>query len=65
MTLTARAVLKANRLFRDLPDATVDKLSSLAVRRSVKRGKVIPPYVAPAYCLWSADPTPIVPADLR
>ena len=38
MTLTARAVLKANRLFRDLPDATVDKLASLAVRRSVKRG---------------------------
>ncbi len=37
MTLTARAVLKANRLFRDLPDATVDKLASLAVRRSVPK----------------------------
>jgi CRP-like cAMP-binding protein len=37
MTLTARAVLKANRLFKDLPDATVTKLASLAVRRSVAK----------------------------
>ena len=38
MTLTARAVLKANRLFRDLPDPALDKLAALAVRRSVRRG---------------------------
>lgn len=38
MTLTARAVLKANRLFKDLPDATLDQLAALAVRRSVRRG---------------------------
>lgn len=38
MTLTARAVLKTNRLFRDLPDAAIDKLATLAVRRSVRRG---------------------------
>lgn len=38
MTLTARAVLKANRLFRDLPDPAIDKLASLAVRRTCKRG---------------------------
>jgi CRP-like cAMP-binding protein len=38
MTLTARAVLKSNRLFRDLPDAALDRLASLAVRRSIKRG---------------------------
>ncbi|MBL8201351.1 MAG: Crp/Fnr family transcriptional regulator [Chromatiales bacterium] len=41
MTLTARAVLKANRLFRDLPDPTLDQLAGLAVRRSVKRGQRI------------------------
>ncbi|MEQ1802419.1 MAG: Crp/Fnr family transcriptional regulator, partial [Gammaproteobacteria bacterium] len=41
MTLTARAVLKANRLFRDLPDTTLDQLAGLAVRRSVKRGQRI------------------------
>jgi CRP-like cAMP-binding protein len=38
MSITARAVLKANRLFRELPDATLDKLASLAIRRTVKRG---------------------------
>ena len=38
MTLTARAVLKTNRLFQDLPDAVLDKLAGLAVRRSVRRG---------------------------
>jgi CRP-like cAMP-binding protein len=38
MTLTARAVLKANRLFRDLPDLALDKLAALSVRRSVRRG---------------------------
>jgi len=38
MTLTARAVLKANRLFRDLPDPALDKLAALAVRRSVRGG---------------------------
>lgn len=38
MTLTARAVLKANRLFRELPDAALDKLAALAVRRPVRRG---------------------------
>lgn len=41
MSLTARAVLKANRLLRDLPDATLDQLAGLAVRRSVKRGQRI------------------------
>ena len=41
MTLTARAVLKANRLFRDLPDPALDKLAGIAVRRSVRRGKRI------------------------
>ncbi len=38
MTLTARAVLKSNRLFRDLPDLALDKLAALSVRRSVRRG---------------------------
>ena len=38
MTLTARAVLKTNRLFRELPDPALDKLAGLAVRRSVRRG---------------------------
>jgi CRP-like cAMP-binding protein len=38
MTLTARAVLKTNRLFRDLPDPALDKLAALSVRRSVRRG---------------------------
>ena len=38
MTLTARAVLKTNRLFRDLPDLALDKLAALSVRRSVRRG---------------------------
>jgi CRP-like cAMP-binding protein len=38
MPVTARAILKANRLFRDLPDATLDKLAALAVRRSARRG---------------------------
>ncbi len=38
MTLTARAVLKSNRLFRDLPDLALDKLAALSVRRAVRRG---------------------------
>jgi CRP-like cAMP-binding protein len=38
VTLTARAVLKANRLLRDLPDAAIDKLASLAIRSSFRRG---------------------------
>lgn len=38
MTITARAVLKANRLFRELPDGTLDKLAALAVRRTVRKG---------------------------
>lgn len=38
MGITAKAVLKANRLFRDLPDGTVDKLASLAIRRTVRKG---------------------------
>ena len=38
MTITARAVLKANRLFRELPDGTLDKLAALAIRRTLKRG---------------------------
>ena len=38
MTLTARAVLKTNRLFRDLPDPALDKLAALSVRRSVHCG---------------------------
>jgi CRP-like cAMP-binding protein len=41
VTLTARAVLKANRLFRDLPDPAVDKLATLAVRRAFRRGQRI------------------------
>lgn len=38
MTLTARAILKANRLFRELPDDALDRLARLAVRRSVRKG---------------------------
>lgn len=38
MTLTARAVLKANRLFRDLPESAIDKLAALAQRKSCRRG---------------------------
>jgi CRP-like cAMP-binding protein len=38
MTITPRVVLKTNRLFRDLPDAALDRLAGLAVRRSVRRG---------------------------
>ncbi len=38
MTLTARAVLKANHLFRDLPDASLDRLAGLALRRTVRKG---------------------------
>ncbi|MEO8224448.1 MAG: Crp/Fnr family transcriptional regulator [Gammaproteobacteria bacterium] len=38
MKLTVRAVLKANRLFKDLPDAALDKLAALSVRRAVRRG---------------------------
>lgn len=38
MTVTARVVLKTNRLFRDLSDAALDKLAALSVRRSVRRG---------------------------
>lgn len=38
MTFVVRAVLKSNRLFRDLPDTVIDKLARLAVRRSVGRG---------------------------
>ena len=32
MTLTARAVLKANRLFHELPESAIDKLAALAIR---------------------------------
>jgi CRP/FNR family transcriptional regulator, cyclic AMP receptor protein len=38
MTLTARAVLKANRLFRDLPETAIDKLAALAQRKTCRRG---------------------------
>jgi CRP-like cAMP-binding protein len=38
MTLTARAVLKTSPLFRDLPDAALDRLAALSVRRSVRKG---------------------------
>lgn len=38
MTLTARAVLKANRLLRDLPDEALDRLAAIGVRRSCRRG---------------------------
>ena len=38
MTLAARAVLKANRLFRDLPESAIDKLAALAIRKSCRRG---------------------------
>jgi CRP-like cAMP-binding protein len=41
MRLTARAVLKANRLFRDLPESAIDKLAALAFRKSYRRGKQI------------------------
>jgi hypothetical protein len=42
MALTARAVLKANRLFGGLPDAALDKLAALSQRRSVRRGTAVP-----------------------
>jgi CRP/FNR family cyclic AMP-dependent transcriptional regulator len=38
MTVTARAVLRSNRLLRDLPDGALDLLAALAIRRSVGRG---------------------------
>ena len=38
MTLTARAVLKANRLLGTLPEPVIDKLAMLAIRRSCPRG---------------------------
>jgi CRP/FNR family cyclic AMP-dependent transcriptional regulator len=38
MTLTARAVLKANRLLGSLPEPVIDKLAMLAIRRSCARG---------------------------
>lgn len=38
MTLTPRAVLKANRLLRDLPDSALTKLAGLSSRRSVRKG---------------------------
>lgn len=38
MTLTARAVLKANRLLGSLPEPVIDKLAMLAIRRSCLRG---------------------------
>jgi CRP-like cAMP-binding protein len=41
MTLTARAVLKANLLLGSLPEAAIDKLAALAIRRSYRRGTQI------------------------
>lgn len=38
MTLTARTVLKANRLLGNLPEPAIDKLATLAIRRSCPRG---------------------------
>jgi CRP-like cAMP-binding protein len=38
MTLTARAVLKANLLLGSLPEPAIDKLAALAIRRSCARG---------------------------
>lgn len=38
MTLTARAVLKANRLLGSLPEPVIDKLAMLAIRCSYPRG---------------------------
>jgi len=40
-TLTARAVLLRNYLFRGLPQAAIDRLASLAVRRSFDKGAVV------------------------
>jgi len=39
--LTAKAVLLRNYLFRGLPDASLDRLAALAVRRTYERGAVI------------------------
>ena len=41
MTLTARAVLKANLLLGSLPEPAIDKLAALAIRRSYRRGTQI------------------------
>lgn len=38
MALTASAVLKSNRLLRDLPEAAIEQLAKLAQRRSCARG---------------------------
>ena len=46
--LTARAVLKANRQFRDLPEPAIDNLASLAIRKSCRRGTRISPRVSRA-----------------
>jgi CRP-like cAMP-binding protein len=40
-TLTARAVLLRNYLFRGLPQAAIDRLASLAARRSFDKGAVV------------------------
>jgi CRP-like cAMP-binding protein len=39
--LTAKAVLQRNYLFRGLPDATLERLASLAARRVYQKGAVI------------------------
>ena len=40
-TLTARAVLLRNYLFRGLPQAAIDRLASLAARRSFDKGAIV------------------------
>jgi CRP/FNR family transcriptional regulator, cyclic AMP receptor protein len=39
--LTAKAVLSRNYLFRDLPANAIDRLASLAVRRSYDKGEIV------------------------
>ena len=41
MILSAAMILERNRLFRGLPRATIDKLATLAVRRSYRGGAIV------------------------
>lgn len=40
-TLTARAVLKRNYLFRDLPEHTIDSVAALASRRAYEKNTIV------------------------
>jgi CRP/FNR family transcriptional regulator, cyclic AMP receptor protein len=40
-TLTAKAVLQRNYLFRGLPSAAIERLAALAVRRSYDKGEIV------------------------